>query len=68
MILINDRFNCVDYLGLEVKEEKVERIITKPFQMKIINLFNRRHAPLNYNMTSNNGWLEVFLCGIIIIY
>lgn len=54
---------CVDYLGVEYKEEKkVEITITTPFLLKIFNLFSKKDVPFNYNMVSNNGWLEVFLC------
>ena len=31
------------------------------FDIKIFNLFYKNNVPFNYNMTSNNGWLEMFL-------
>lgn len=50
-------------LGVECKdEEKLVLHLQEPFQIKIFNLFYRKHAPFNYNMSSNNGWLEVFIC------
>ena len=54
---------CVDYLGLEYKDDKkIELNLTAPFQLRIFNLFFKKNVPFNYNMTSNNGWLEVFIC------
>ena len=29
--------------------------------IKIYNIFFKKNVPFNYNMTSNNGWLEMFL-------
>ena len=29
--------------------------------IKIFNIFFKKNVPFNYNMTSNNGWLEIFL-------
>ena len=51
---------CVDYLGLEAKDEKVIEIKSS-FIINIFNLFFKKNVPFNYNMNSNNGWLEVFL-------
>ena len=52
----------VDYLGLDFKEERNETItISAPFQIRLYNLFFKKNVPFNYNMTSNNGWLEMFL-------
>ena len=51
---------CVDYLGLEEKEEKVIEL-KGYFILNIFNLFFKKNVPFNYNMNSNNGWLEVFL-------
>ena len=52
--------HCVDYLGLEAKEEKVIEIHNS-FVINIFNLFFKKNVPFNYNMNSNNGWLEMFL-------
>ena len=51
---------CVDYLGLETKEEKIIEI-NNSFIINIFNLFFKKNVPFNYNMNSNNGWLEMFL-------
>ena len=51
---------CVDYLGLEAKDEKVIEL-KGYFILNIFNLFFKKNVPFNYNMNSNNGWLEVFL-------
>ena len=51
---------CVDYLGLEAKEEKVI-MLKGNCVLNIFNLFFKKNVPFNYNMNSNNGWLEVFL-------
>ena len=51
---------CVDYLGLEAKEDKVVEIKGN-FIINIFNLFFKKNVPFNYNMNSNNGWLEMFL-------
>ena len=51
---------CVDYLGLEAKDEKVVEIKGN-FIINIFNLFFKKNVPFNYNMDSNNGWLEMFL-------
>ena len=50
----------VDYLGLEAKEEKIIEI-NNSFIINIFNLFFKKNVPFNYNMNSNNGWLEMFL-------
>ena len=52
--------NCVDYLGIEAKEEKIIEI-RNSFVINIYNLFFKKNVPFNYNMNSNNGWLEMFL-------
>ena len=52
--------SCVDYLGLETKEEKIIEIHNS-FIINIYNLFFKKNVPFNYNMNSNNGWLEMFL-------
>ena len=52
--------NCVDYLGIESKEEKIIEI-RNSFVINIYNLFFKKNVPFNYNMNSNNGWLEMFL-------
>ena len=38
----------------------IEFNIEGNFMIKIFNIFFRKNVPFNYNMTSNNGWLEVF--------
>ena len=54
---------CVDYLGLEQPENKyVELFVTSPLQIRIYNLFYKEDVPFNYNNTSNNGYLEVYIC------
>ena len=67
--VVNKCSNCklsilnVDYLGLEDKEEKRMVIqLNAPFRIKVFNLFYKKDVPFNYNMTSNNAWLEIFLC------
>jgi hypothetical protein len=53
---------CVDFLGLEYNEEKkVEMVLKEPFQIRLYNLFFKKNVPFNYNMSSNNGWLEMFV-------
>ena len=52
--------NCVDYLGIESKEEKIIEI-RNSFVINIYNLFFKKNVPFNYNMNSNNGGLEMFL-------
>ena len=52
---------CVDYLGIEHKEVKEINLGNKDFDIKIFNLFYKNNVPFNYKMTSNNGWLEMFL-------
>ena len=52
--------NCVDYIGLEAKDEKVIEL-KGHFIINIFNLFFKKNVPFNYNMNSNNGWLETFL-------
>ena len=51
---------CVDYLGLEAKDQKVVEIKSS-FIINIFNLFFKKNVPFNYNMNSNCGWLEMFL-------
>ena len=53
---------CVDYMGLERKEDSVELVITNPLKVQVFNLFCKKDFPFNYNMQSNNGFLEVFIC------
>ena len=52
---------CVDYLGLEFKEVKEIKLGNNDFNIKIYNIFFKNNVPFNYNMNSNNGWLEMFL-------
>jgi hypothetical protein len=65
-ILLNTDSNCkltmkcVDYLGLDAKDEKVIEL-KGHFIINIFNLFFKKNVPFNYNMNSNNGWLETFL-------
>ena len=51
---------CVDYLGLEYKEVK-EIKLTNAYNLKMFNIFFKNNVRFNYNMNSNNGWLEMFL-------
>jgi hypothetical protein len=55
----------VDMLGVEYNNNIVKFELQDPVQMKIFNVFFRKDAPFNYNSTSNNGWLEVFIWGKI---
>ena len=52
---------CVDLLGIEQKEVKEINIGNNDFDIKLFNLFYKNNVPFNYKMTSNNGWLEMFL-------
>ena len=52
---------CVDLLGIEQKEVKEINLGNNDFDIKIFNLFYKNNVPFNYKMTSNNGWLEMFL-------
>ena len=52
---------CVDALGVEYKEVKKINLGNNDFDIKIFNLFYKNNVPFNYNMNSNNGWLEMFL-------
>ena len=52
---------CVDSLGIEYKEVKEINLGNNDFDIKIFNLFYKNNVPFNYNMNSNNGWLEMFL-------
>ena len=52
---------CVDYLGLEYKEVKEIKLGNTNFNIKMFNIFFKNNVPFNYNMSSNNGWLEMFL-------
>ena len=48
--------------NLEYNEEKkVEIVLKEPFQIRLYNLFFKKNVPFNYNMSSNNGWLEMFV-------
>ena len=65
-IILNESKPCkislllVDMLGLQ-SENIIEFTLEGNFMMKIFNLFFRKNVPFNYNMKSNNGWLELFL-------
>ena len=52
--------NIVDILGLQ-NEKNIEIILDGFYMIKIFNIFFKKNVPFNYNMTSNNGWLEMFL-------
>ena len=52
---------CVDCLGIEHKEVREINLGNKDFDIKMFNLFYKNNVPFNYKMTSNNGWLEMFL-------
>lgn len=57
--------HCVDLLGVHYKDNQKEKKVTSvnltdPIIIKIFNVFSRKDAPFNYNMHSNNAWLEVF--------
>ena len=44
------------------KKEKIEiNIGNSNFHIKLFNIFFKCNVPFNYNMNSNNGWLELFL-------
>ena len=52
--------HLVDILGLQ-NDNVFEIVIDNIFMLKIFNIFFKKNVPFNYNMTSNNGWLEIFL-------
>ena len=52
---------CVDYLGIEKKDKIEINLGNSNFHIKLFNLFFKNNVPFNYNMNSNNGWLEMFL-------
>jgi hypothetical protein len=52
---------CVNSLGIEYKEVTGIDLLNNNFDIKIFNLFYKNYVPFNYNMNSNNGWLEMFL-------
>ena len=52
---------CVDHLGIEHQESKEIKLGNANFNIKIFNIFYKNNVPFNYNMSSNNGWLEMFL-------
>ena len=52
---------CVDSLGIEYEKETEINLYNNNFDIKIFNLFYKNNVPFNYNMNSNNGWLEMFL-------
>ena len=59
--VVSLNMTCVDLLGVEYHDTKVNLKLKDPERLKIFNVFNKKDAPLNYNMSSNNGWLEIFL-------
>ena len=50
----------VDKLGLQT-ESFFYMNLDGNYMIKLFNLFYKKDVPFNYNMTSNNGWLELFL-------
>jgi hypothetical protein len=51
-------------IGQKNKEKmKTEWELNNPVQIKMFNILFKKDAPFNYNMKSNNGWLEVFVWG-----
>ena len=54
-------FNYVDCLGIEFKEPKFIDLYDNEYDIKLYNLFYKGNVPFNYNMNSNNGWLEMFV-------
>jgi hypothetical protein len=52
---------CVDYLGIEHKKATEINLSNSAFNIKIFNLFYKNNIPFNYQMTSNRGWLEMFI-------
>lgn len=61
MNVVEFTFTCVDMLGLEYNNSSFSFKMNNPYEMKIFNVFTKKDIPMNYNMTSNNGWLEVFI-------
>ena len=65
-IISNNNKQCkislqlVDILGLK-DENNFEMVLDNAFMIKIFNIFFKKNVPFNYNMNSNNGWLEMFL-------
>ena len=51
---------CVEYSGIEAKSQKTIEL-HHSFIINLFNLFFKKNVPFNYNMTSNQGWLEMFL-------
>ncbi len=54
-------------LGVEYSNNLITLNLQEPVQIKIFNMFYKKDTPFNYNMTSNNGWLEVFIAGKILL-
>lgn len=52
-------------LGVEYHNNEIVLKLTEPIQMKIFNIFYKKDAPFHYNLNSNNGWLEVFIWGML---
>ena len=65
-MLLKLRFHCVDNFNLESKDciVKYEKICFD--KMLVFNITNEMNNPEHFNSVSNNGWLEVFLKGILI--
>lgn len=66
LTICNMSLKCVDLLGVHYKDNEKEITsmqLRESAHIKIFNLFFRRDSPFNFNMSSNNGWLEVFACG-----
>jgi hypothetical protein len=55
-------------LGVEYTNNILMLQLQDPVHIKIFNIFNKKDTPFNYNIGSNNGWLEVFISGNFIAY
>jgi hypothetical protein len=64
------RMYCVDLLGVHYKDQNKNDYtvlnLSNVDEIKIFNMFFRKDQPFNFNNKSNNGWLEVFVTGIIL--
>lgn len=64
---INIHMSNVNMFGLPYENNTVSFSMNNVFSIKIYNVFSKNDYPLNCNTSSNNGWLEVFLSGKIIL-
>jgi len=55
----------VDIFNLESKDSFIKYEKMSFEKMLVLNITNEINHPVNFNSFSNNGWLEVFLKGII---